>query len=88
MIKLQKYITQNLDTNKAHGHDNVSIRMVKVCGSSIYKFLEIIFKQCLETGVFPFEWNKGNIVPTEKKEHKQIAKLPSSFAAAYMWENY
>ena len=27
---------QNLNTNKAHGHDNISIRMLKICGSSIY----------------------------------------------------
>ena len=45
-------IIQNLDPNKAHGHDNVSIRMLKICGSSIYKPLEMIFKQCIETGVF------------------------------------
>ena len=40
--KIAKVI-QNLDPNKAHGHDNISIRMVKVCGPSIYKPLEIIF---------------------------------------------
>ena len=27
---------QNLNTNKAYGHDNISIRMLKICGSSIY----------------------------------------------------
>ena len=37
-------IIQNLDPNKAHGHDNISIRMLKICGSSIYKPLEMIFK--------------------------------------------
>ena len=48
-------IIQNLDPNKAHGHDNISIRMLKICGSSIYKPLEMIFKQCNETGAFPSE---------------------------------
>ena len=56
-------IIQNLDPNKAHGHDNISIRMLKICGSSIYKPLEMIFKQCIETSVFPSEWKKANIVP-------------------------
>ena len=69
--KIAKVI-QNLDPNKAHGHDNISIRMVKVCGPSIYKPLEIIFNQCLETGVFPSEWKKGNIVPIHKKGDKQM----------------
>ena len=42
-------VIQNLDPTKAHGHDNTSIRMLKVCGPSIYKPLEIIFNQSLET---------------------------------------
>ena len=29
---------QNLDLNKVHGHDNISMRMVKVCGHSVYNF--------------------------------------------------
>ena len=56
-------IIQNIDPNKAHGQDNISIRMLKICGSSIYKPLEMIFKQCIETSVFPSEWKKANIVP-------------------------
>ena len=34
-------IIQNLDPNKAHGHDNISISMLKICGSSIDKPLEM-----------------------------------------------
>ena len=45
-------IIQNLDLNKAHGHDNISIHMLNICGLSIYNLLEMIFKQCIETGVF------------------------------------
>ena len=60
---------QNLDPNKDHGHDNISIRMLKICGSSIYKPLEMIFKQCIET--FPSDWRKANIVPIHKKGDKQ-----------------
>ena len=67
--KIAKVI-QNLDPNKAQGHDNISIRMSKVCGPSVYNPLEIIFNQCLETGVFPTEWKKGNIVPIHKKGSK------------------
>ena len=65
-------IIQNLDPNKAHGHDNISIRMLKICGSSIYKPLEMIFKQCIETGLFPSEWKKANIVSIHKKGDKKI----------------
>ena len=51
-----KKVIQNLDPNKVHGHDNINIRMLKVCGPSIYKPVEIIFNQCIETGVFPSEF--------------------------------
>ena len=37
-------IINNLDPNKAHGHDMISIRMLKLCGSSLCKpFFSIIF---------------------------------------------
>ena len=79
-------VTQKLDPNKAHGHNNLSIRMLKVCGPSIYKHLEIIFNQYPETRVFPSKWKKGNIVPIYKKGGKQ-EKLPSSATATYMRKN-
>ena len=46
---------QNLDPNKAHGHDKISIRMIKICGKSICKPLQLIFSQCIDTGSFPLE---------------------------------
>ena len=33
----------------------ISIRMIKLCGDSIYKPLEMIFKFCLNQGIFPAE---------------------------------
>ena len=67
---------QNFDPNKAHGHDQVSIRMLKLCNTLICncKPLEIIFNQRLETGTFPNDWKKGNVVPVFKKTDKQILK--------------
>ena len=64
-------IIQNIDPDKTHGHDKISIRMLKICVSSIYKPLEMIFKQCIETGVFSSKWKKGNVVPIHKKGDKQ-----------------
>ena len=31
-------IIQNLNPNKAHGPDKISIRMIKICGNSLCKF--------------------------------------------------
>ena len=36
-------IIQNLDRNKAHGHDKISIRILKICGKLICKPLQLIF---------------------------------------------
>ena len=67
-------IIRNLDSNKAHGHDMISIRMLKLCGDSICKPLELIFKTCLRNGRFPLEWKKANVVPIHKKGDKQTIK--------------
>ena len=65
---------QSLDPNKAHGHDKISIRMIKICGKSICKPLQLIFNQCTDTGSFLLEWQKAIIVPIHKKGDKQCLK--------------
>ena len=44
-------IIQNLNSNKAHGYDNISIWMLKICGVTID--LELVFKQAFITGAYP-----------------------------------
>ena len=60
-------IISNQDSNKAHGHDIINIRMLKLCGEAICRPLNMIFKTCLNTGKFPSEWKKCNVVPIHKK---------------------
>ena len=48
-------ITNHFDSNEAHGHDDISIEMLKLCGSSICRPLQIIYKSCLDRGNFPQE---------------------------------
>ena len=67
-------IIRNLDPNKAHGHDMISIRMIKICDTSICRPLKLIFQACLESEKFPNEWKKVNVVPVHKKGDKQILK--------------
>ena len=79
---------QKFDPNKAHGH-NISTCMLKICGSSIYKPIELIIKQFIETGVFPSEWKKDNIVFIHKKggkKKKNAEKLSSSIVVTYLWK--
>ena len=67
--KITKVI-KSLDPNKAHGHDGISIRMLKLCASSISKPLFLLFEHSLENECFPNEWKKANIVPIHKKGNK------------------
>ena len=51
-----------MDPNKAHGHDDVSVRMLKISCPSSIKPLLIIFRNYLKFGTFPDDWKKGNAV--------------------------
>ena len=44
------------------------------CGKSIITSLKLIFQTALIEGVFPENWKKSNIVPTNKKENKKLIK--------------
>ena len=61
---------KNLDPNKSHGWDNLSIRMIKICGKSITYPLKLIFEASLQEGTFPSHWRKANVVPVYKKKIK------------------
>ena len=67
-------IIPGLDPNKAHGQDKISISMLKIYGNSICKSLEIIYQECLSSGLFLLEWKKESIVPIHKKGNKQCLK--------------
>ena len=65
-------IVCSLNYNKVHGYDDISIRLLKICDSSIKKPLSIIFKNHLQTATFPNNWKKSNAVPIHKKGDKQL----------------
>ena len=67
-------IIRSLDPNKANGHDEITIRMIKVCPCSISKPLAILFRNCLERESFRNKWKKANIVPFHQKHDKQLIK--------------
>ena len=60
-------ITNNLDPNKAHGHDMISIRILKLSGPSLCNPLSILFKSCLSQIKFTIKWKKANVVPIHKR---------------------
>ena len=51
-------IIRNLNPNKAHSHNMISIQMLKICDESICKPLGIIFQSSLENGSSPHNGKK------------------------------
>ena len=67
-------IIRSLNPNKAHGFDDISIRMIQICDTVVLKPMAMIFKNCLSHGIFPNDWKKSNVVPIHKKGDKQELK--------------
>ena len=61
-------VIQSLNSNKAHGHDGVAVRIIKLSCISIIKPLLIIFHNCLKFWSFPRGLEKSNVVPVHKKD--------------------
>ena len=64
-------IIRNLNVHKAHGHNDISIRMIKMCDKSILKPLILLFENSTKSS-YPDIWNKSNIAPVHKKNDKQL----------------
>ena len=63
-------IIKSLKPTKAHGADNISIRMFQLYVDSITLPLTLIFTFSLWSGVFPDTWKMANKMPVHKKEEK------------------
>ena len=59
---------RNLNPNKAHGCDDISIRMAKICNDSI------VLPQ-----TFPTLWKRDNVLPAHKKQSRQLIKATDRF---------
>ena len=46
-------IIRSLNVNKTHGHDGILVRIIKMCDESLFQPLSLIFKGCIDTGVYP-----------------------------------
>ena len=65
-------LIRSLNAHKAHGHDDISIRMIKICDESLVKLLLILFQNSIKLSHFPDIWKKSNILPVHKKNDKQL----------------
>ena len=69
-----------LDVSKAHVHDGISVKMIKICADSIAHPLILIFQNALVAGIFANDWKKANTLPIHKKMIKNCFKLQTSFS--------
>ena len=67
-------LIKNLDPNKAQGHYEISLKMLKLCVPSVCKPLTLHFENCHVSSYFSDVWEKSNNVPVHKKEDKQLIK--------------
>ena len=65
-------IIRALNPHKAHGYDDISIRMIKICDKSLLEPLIILFKNSTKSSHYPDIWKRSNIIPVHKKNDKQL----------------
>ena len=63
-------IIRALNINKAHGYDNISIRMIKICDRSLLKPLNILFRNSVKSWYL----EKSVISSLLTKNDKQLVK--------------
>ena len=65
-------IIRALNIYKAHGYDDVSIRMIKICDKSLTKPLILLSKNSTKSSCYPDIWKRSNIIPEHKENDKQL----------------
>ena len=70
---------KNPNVDKAHGWDQLSIKMIKTWGDSITFPLKLTFKSMINEGVFPKDWKKSNVYPIHKKRIKRSSQYLVKF---------
>ena len=58
---------RSLDINKAHSHDDISVRMLKIYDDAIVESLKMLFVNSVNQTVFASWWKKANVITVHKK---------------------
>ena len=57
---------RSLDINKSHGHDDISIRMLKICDDVLVEPLKMLFVNSVNQAVSPSRWKKPYVSHVHK----------------------
>ena len=66
---------RSIDVNKVHGHNDISIRMIKICDNSLVRSLSLLFEKSFDSSYFNELQKKSNIIPVHKKMTNEILKI-------------
>ena len=58
---------KGMNSKKATGHDNISVKMMKIASPVIAKPFTDLFNRCIEESVFPDNMKVAQVVPVHKK---------------------
>ena len=75
-----QYLINSLPNKTSSGHDSISNKLLKRLSPSLIEPLTIIFNKSLESGIFPEEMKKADVVPLykSKAEHECTNYRPIS----------
>ena len=76
-------IIRALNIHKAHSHDDISIRMIKICDKSLLKPLILLFRNSTKSSCYPDIWKRSNIIPAHEKIDKQLV---NNYRPIYIFE--
>ena len=64
-------IIRALNINKVYGHDDISIRMIKICERSLLKPLIVLSRKSIKSFCYRNNWRKSNFIPFQKNKTKK-----------------
>ena len=73
---------RTLNVNNAHGHDDISIRMIKTCDESVAIPLSKTFRNYLNSCIYPSTWKKANVTLIQKKKWQAMFEQLSPCVAS------
>ena len=80
-------IIRSLDCNKAHGWDDLSVSMLKICDSSIVRPLPNL-QGMSGNRQLSHELQKTQRSSYSQKDSRQLKKLPANISVTNLWENF
>ena len=81
-------ILKYLNVSKAHGPDDISAHMIKLCADEICEPLKIIFQTIIDTGIFPEQWKEANVTPVHKKRINKLSLITGLFLCYLYLQKY